>query len=76
MSDFAVDSVVQGYVKHTDSKGCFVYLTRDIVARVLIKDVSAISTPVSQRERQMTMLFRPSEHGLAMLRAFQCNHIC
>ena len=40
VSDFSPDTVVHGYVKHTDSKGCFVYLTRDIVARVLIKDVS------------------------------------
>jgi hypothetical protein len=39
LSDYAVDSLVRGYVKHTDSKGCFVWLTRDIVGRVLIKDV-------------------------------------
>ena len=72
---------MHGYVKHTDSKGCFVYLTRDIVARVLIKDVStqaahklyAVGCGV-ECVWQMRRFFRPSEHGFALLIAFKCNN--
>eukprot|EP00698_Gefionella_okellyi_P024672 TRINITY_DN8771_c0_g1_i1.p1 TRINITY_DN8771_c0_g1~~TRINITY_DN8771_c0_g1_i1.p1 ORF type:complete len:1836 (-),score=578.71 TRINITY_DN8771_c0_g1_i1:2327-7834(-) len=38
--DVHVGQIVQGYVKATTDKGCFVYLARDVQARVLIKDLS------------------------------------
>ena len=70
LPDFAVDGLVRGYVKHTDSKGCFVWLTRDIIGRVLIKDVRQQRQTDSRRAAGGTAAddsFRPAEHGCAVL---------
>jgi hypothetical protein len=68
LSDFEADSLVHGYVKHTDSHGCFVWLTRDIVGRVLIKDVSPTRALLhTEGEGRLMSSFRPAEHGLAVL---------
>ena len=76
LSDFEADAVVHGYVKHTDSHGCFVWLTRDIVGRVLIKDVSGTGALHTHSEGGQVMSdFRPAEHGLAVLTLQQCNTI-
>ena len=64
---FKENQLVYGYIKSCSAKGCFIYLTRKIIARVLLKDLN------DQYIKDISAIYYPGK--LVYGRIIKINHM-